>query len=75
MLLSLAGAIFVALKGWVIWWCWDVLGRCCPGSRWVDRRPSQRFAPMTAFDETPWYFKVAKLVLRKWLGVASCFKK
>jgi hypothetical protein len=26
MLLSLVGAIFGALKGWVIWWCWDVLG-------------------------------------------------
>jgi hypothetical protein len=26
MFLSLVGAIFVALKGWLIWWCWDVTG-------------------------------------------------
>jgi len=31
MLFSLVGAIFRALKAWVIWWCWDVVGRCCPG--------------------------------------------
>ena len=31
MILSLIGAIFVALKGWVIWWCWDVLGAVLAG--------------------------------------------
>jgi hypothetical protein len=31
MLLSLVGAIFGALKAWVIWWCWDVFGRVLPG--------------------------------------------
>ena len=26
MFLSLVGAIFVALKDWLIWWYWDVVG-------------------------------------------------
>jgi hypothetical protein len=31
MLFSLVGAIFIAFKAWVIWWCWDVFGRYWPG--------------------------------------------
>ena len=53
MLFSLGGAIFCALKGWVMRVCGDVLRRCCPRSRWADTVEKLQISDVVIFRKEP----------------------